>query len=99
MLSCSKFTAPVMNLSPPDIDDVSAPAAPADWTMDVGTERTGEGIAYFADVKRAGVVMCRLVHAGLIPDDTAARKVLAGRARIWIDDFLIRERQSRVERK
>lgn len=61
--------------------------------MDFGTE----GTACFADVRRAGNVMCRIVHAGSTPGDAGARKVLAAKARIWIDDFLIRERQSRGE--
>lgn len=82
-----------MNISPPVGDDPSVPAAPADWTMEVGTDRTGEGISYSADVKRAGNVMCRIMHAGSKPDDTAAaRRLLALRTRIWIEDFLRRER-------
>ena len=84
-----------MNIFPPVDHATSAPAAPADWTIDVGIEKTAEGIAYFADVKRAGRVMCRIVHAGAVHDDAAARKLLADKARVWINDFLVRDAQAR----
>ncbi len=52
-----------------------------------------EGIYFFADVKRAGKVMFR-VGVGGVSEEARARKLLATKARAWIDEFLIREQQS-----
>jgi hypothetical protein len=67
------------------------PAAPAEWIIEFGVDHTGEGIEYFSDVKRAGREMCRIALAGCVPDEAAARRILAAKARIWIDDFLLRD--------
>jgi hypothetical protein len=79
-----------MNIFPPS-EGADPPAAPAEWTMEIGVDHTGEGIVYFADVKRAGREMCRIALAGCVPDEAAARRILAAKARIWIDEFLRRD--------
>ncbi|MBT2326902.1 hypothetical protein J7E62_31885 [Variovorax paradoxus] len=81
-----------MNISPAR-DHADPPAAPPDWTIEVGSETVGEGIYFFADVKRAGKVMFR-VGIGGVSDEAKAKKLLATKAREWIDEFLIREQQS-----
>ncbi|QGW80828.1 hypothetical protein [Variovorax paradoxus] len=77
-----------MNLYPPD-ETVSGPLAPADWTMAVGLEGQGDGAFYFADIQRARKNVCRLVVAGVKSEDEA-RRLLAVKARHWIDDYLSR---------
>ena len=77
-----------MNLYPPD-ETVSGPLAPADWTMVVGLEGQGDGAFYFADIQRARKNVCRLVVAGMKSEDEA-RRLLAVKARHWIDDYLSR---------
>ena len=59
----------------------------------MGSEPVGDDIYFFADVKRSGKVMFRLAVGG-ISDEANARKLLAVKARAWIDEFLIREQQS-----
>jgi hypothetical protein len=60
--------------------------------MEVGSESdSGGDVVYFADVKRAGQFVLRIALAGS-NDEASARKALATKARIWIDNFLIRER-------
>lgn len=81
-----------MNIFPAR-DHADPPAAPPDWTIEVGSEPVGEGIYFFADVKRAGKVMFR-VGVGGVSEEARARKLLATKAREWIDEFLIREQQS-----
>jgi hypothetical protein len=81
-----------MNISPAR-DDADPPAAPPDWTTEVGSEPVGEGIYFFADVKRSGKVMFR-VGIGGVSEEARARKLLATKAREWIEEFLIREQQS-----
>ncbi|CAN7503262.1 hypothetical protein LJR084_003588 [Variovorax sp. LjRoot84] len=81
-----------MNISPAR-DHADPPAAPPDWTIEVGSEPVGEGIYFFADVKRAGEMMFR-VGVGGVSEEAKARKLLATKAREWIDEFLIREQQS-----
>ncbi|MDR6538605.1 hypothetical protein [Variovorax soli] len=81
-----------MNISPPRTD-TDPPAAPPEWTIDVGSEPVGEGVYYFADVKRAGQVMFRIGLGG-VTEEAKARSLLAAKARAWIDEFLIREQQS-----
>lgn len=75
--------------------DTDPPAIPPDWTIEVGCEGVGEGLSFFADVKRAGKVMFRIGMGG-ISDEAKARKLLAAKARAWIDEFLIKEQQSGV---
>ena len=81
-----------MNISPARAD-TDPPAAPPDWTIDIGSEPVGEGLYYFADVKRAGRVMFRIGMGG-ISEEAKAKKLLAAKARAWIDEFLIREQQA-----
>lgn len=81
-----------MNISPARAD-TDPPAAPPDWTIEVGAESVGEGIYFFADVKRAGNVMFRIGMGG-ISEEAKARKLLAAKARAWIDEFLIKEQQA-----
>jgi hypothetical protein len=81
-----------MNISPAR-DHADPPAAPPDWTIEVGSEPVGEGIYFFADVKRAEKVMFR-VGVGGVSEETRARKLLATKARAWIEEFLIRQQQS-----
>ncbi|MBT2327088.1 hypothetical protein J7E62_32940 [Variovorax paradoxus] len=68
----------------------SAAASP-DWSMEMGVDGFGEGVAYFADVKRNGQEMCRITLAGGVSNDIEARKALKAKARIWIDEFQRRE--------
>ncbi|CAN7608280.1 hypothetical protein LJR290_004554 [Variovorax sp. LjRoot290] len=81
-----------MNISPAR-DHADPPAAPPDWTIEFGSEPVGEGNYFFADVKRAGKVMFR-IGVGGVSEEAKARKLLAAKARAWIDEFLIREQQS-----
>lgn len=81
-----------MNISPAR-DHADPPAAPPDWTIEVGSEPVGEGFYFFADVKRAGRAMFRVGIAGVF-EEAKARKLLASEARASIDEFLIREQQS-----
>jgi hypothetical protein len=81
-----------MNISPAR-EHADPPAAPPDWTIEVGSEPVGEGVYFFADVKRAGKVMFR-VGIGGVSEEAKARKLLATKAREWIEEFLIREQQS-----
>ena len=81
-----------MNISPARAD-TDPPAAPPDWTIEVECEPVGEGVYFSADVKRAGKVMFRIGLGG-ISEEATARKLLAAKARAWIDEFLIREQQS-----
>lgn len=78
-----------MNLYPLESTDPAAPLAPADWTMDVGTDAKGDNY-YFADVKRRGKHVCRLSLAGTVSSEDEARRLLATKARIWIHDYLSR---------
>ena len=81
-----------MNIFPAR-ENTDPPAAPPDWTIEVGTEPVGEGLYYFADVKRAEQVMFR-VGVGGVTDEAKARKLLAAKARAYIHEFLTREQQS-----
>jgi len=74
-----------MNIDKASAGLTDAPLAPVDWTMDL----TQSGKHYTAEVRRAGVLMCRITSA--LPeytDQAAARRELADRARIWIHEFL-----------
>lgn len=77
-----------MNLYAP-ADHPGGPLAPADWTMTVGLGGTGEGAFYYADIDRAGTFVCRLVVTGE-RSEQEARRILAVKARLWIDDYLSR---------
>ncbi|WGT63723.1 hypothetical protein [Variovorax paradoxus] len=77
-----------MNLYPPD-EKVGGPLAPADWTMAVGLEGQGDSAFYFADIQCARKNVCRLVVAGVQSEDEA-RRLLAVKARHWIDEYLSR---------
>jgi hypothetical protein len=81
-----------MNISPARAD-TDPPAAPPDWTIEVGSEPLGGGTCFFADVRRSGKVMFRIGIGG-ISEEAKARKMLAAKARAWIDEFLIREQRS-----
>ncbi|NDZ17077.1 hypothetical protein C7T35_32280 [Variovorax sp. WS11] len=74
-------------------EDTDPPAAPPDWTIEVGSGPVGEGLYFFAAVKRAGQLMFRIGMGGIC-EEAKAKKLLAAKARAWIDDFLIREHQS-----
>jgi hypothetical protein len=80
-----------MNISP-EREPTDPPAAPADWTLEYGSGTVGEGEFFYADVMRAGKVMFRIGLGG-ITDGDRAKKLLAAKARAWIDEFLIREQQ------
>lgn len=69
------------------------PAAPPDWTIEVGCEEGGEGTYFFADVKRSGELMFRLGIGG-VSEEAKARKQLANRARAYVEEFLLREKQT-----
>jgi len=75
-----------MNLDKASAGISGAPLAPPDWSMTMQKE----GIQFTADIKRAGVLMCRFSVAWPDGDEAAARHALADKARYWIDDFLNR---------
>ena len=81
-----------MNISPTR-EPPDPPAAPPDWTIEVGSEPVGEGVYFFADVKRSGQVLFRIGVCG-VSEEKTARKHLATKARACIQEFLIREQQS-----
>ena len=81
-----------MNLYPTG----NGPLAPADWTMSVQPGGLGEGAFYFADVKRGGANVCRLIVAGTMAEDEAHR-LLAEKARLWIAEYLTRPRSGTTE--
>ena len=85
---CAKLTLTTVNISPARAN-TDPPAAPPDWTIEVGSEPVGEGICFFADVKRAEKVMFRIGMGG-ISEEAKARALLAAKARAWIDEFLSR---------
>ena len=61
--------------------------------MVVDFDVSGEGIVYFADVKRGGQEMCRIALCGYVSDEAEAHKALSAKARTWIDEFRHREGQ------
>lgn len=77
-----------MNLYPSG-DDPGGPLAPADWTMAIGQGGLGEMPTYFADIQRAGAPVCRLTITGAWSEEEA-RRLLAVKARWWIDEYLSR---------
>ncbi|MDR6453863.1 hypothetical protein [Variovorax paradoxus] len=76
-----------MNIYPDQ--SIGGPPAPEDWTMSVGLEGLGEGTSYFADVRRDGKAVCRLVIAGPSSEEEA-RALLAVKVRLWIAEYLAR---------
>lgn len=83
-----------MNIYPDQ--SIGGPPAPEDWTMSVGLDGLGESAAYFADVRRAGRPVCRLIVAGPTSEDEA-RRLLAVKARIWISEYLARPHSGTTE--
>jgi hypothetical protein len=81
-----------MNIEPARLPS-DPPPAPPDWTIEVGCELAGEGMYFFADVKRAGKVMSR-VGIGGVAEEATARRHLATKARSWIEEYLAREQQA-----
>jgi hypothetical protein len=81
-----------MNILPAR-EPTDPPAAPPDWTIDVGCEPAGDGKYFFADVKRSGKVMFRLGVGG-VSDEAEAKKQLANKARAYIEEFLLRQQQA-----
>lgn len=79
-----------MNLDRSSAANTAAPLAPPEWTMSVQQD----GLQFTADIRRAGVLMCRLSLAG-IEGEAAARHALADKARFWIADYLKRSRRGR----
>ena len=80
-----------MNLYPAGEDESGAPLAPPEWTMAVDSEGAGENAYYFAYVYRDGIQVCKLSQmGGSIESKEAARRLLATKARLWIDDYLTR---------
>ena len=75
-----------MNLDKASATTTTAPLAPPEWTMDVQKD----GIQFTADIKRAGELICRFSVARADSDESAARAVLADKARNWIRTFLAR---------
>jgi len=78
-----------MNIYPQQ-PDPGGPHAPADWTMSIDAEKGGEAVHYFADLSQAGKHVCRLALSGPAKSEEEARRLLAVKARIWIDDYLSR---------
>ncbi len=76
-----------VNLYPDE--DIEASGAPSDWTMTIVAQGEGEGSSYFADIQRAGKHFCRLVITGPRSEEEA-RRLLAVKARLWIDEYLRR---------
>jgi hypothetical protein len=77
-----------MNLDKASAGNTNAPLAPPEWTM----QPHQEGNLYTAELKRAGVTMCRLsVAHGEDGDAKAATAALADKARFWIHDYLGRQ--------
>lgn len=58
--------------------------------MSIDTERSGDASHYFADLSQDGNHVCRLALSGGASSDEEARRRLAVKARIWIDDYLNR---------
>jgi len=75
-----------MNLDKASAANTTAPLAPPEWTMEVQKD----GIQFTADIKRAGELICRISVARTDSDESAARAVLADKARTWIRGFLDR---------
>ena len=74
-----------MNIYPDQ--HIGGPPAPADWTMAVGLEGLGEGTFYFAEIRRSGDPVCRLVITGTLLEE--ARVLLAVKVRLWIAEYLV----------
>jgi len=79
-----------MNLDQSSAANTAAPLAPPEWTMSV----LQDGPQFTADIKRSGVLICRLSLTGT-EDEAAARHALADKARFWIADYLRRSRRGR----
>jgi hypothetical protein len=77
-----------MNLYPSG-EDPGGPLAPSDWTMAVSQEGLGEVPTFFADIQRAGGLLCRLTITGAWSEEEAHR-LLALKARLWIHEYLSR---------
>jgi len=74
-----------MNIDKASARLTDAPLAPANWSMELLKDRNH----YTAEVRRSGVVMCRLTSSTpLSTDEATARRELADRARLWINDYL-----------
>jgi len=73
-----------MNVDKASAEKTTAPLAPPDWTMDLKKE----GIQFTAEVKRSGVLLCRLSAVGAESDESAVRRDLADKARWWIHEYL-----------
>jgi hypothetical protein len=78
-----------MNLDPFG-SNAGGPLAPADWTMTLSVEQTGEVLFYYADLHRAGARICRLVLTGGVRSEQEVRRLLVLKARLWIADYLSR---------
>jgi hypothetical protein len=81
-----------MNLYPSG----EGPLAPSDWNMSVGLDGFGESASYFADIQRAGRPVCRLIISGPMSEEDA-RRLLALKARLWIDEYLARPHSGTTE--
>ena len=75
-----------MNLDKASAANTTAPLAPPEWTMEVQQD----GLQFPTDIKRAGEPICRISVARADSDKSAARAVLADKARNWIRGFLER---------
>ena len=71
-----------MNLDP---SPTAMPLAPAEWTMDFSREGRNQ---YVAQVKRAGMPMCRLSLMQSDLTEADAHTELADKARQWISEYL-----------
>uniref|UniRef100_C5CLS6 Uncharacterized protein n=1 Tax=Variovorax paradoxus (strain S110) TaxID=543728 RepID=C5CLS6_VARPS len=78
-----------MNIYPDQ--HIGGPPAPADWTMAVGVEGLGEGTCYFADIRRGGDPVCRLMITGTLAEEEEARALLAVKVRLWIAEYISRQ--------
>jgi len=87
-----------MNLYPSRDDDPDAPLAPPEWTMAVDMEGASENAYYFAWVYSDGVQVCKLSLMGrAIASKEMARRALATKARLWIDDYLSRSHKGSTD--
>lgn len=86
-----------MNIYPGGDADPGGPLAPAEWSMAVHLEGTGEASYFVGDLERAGQHICRLVLLGGAYTKEEARRKLAVKARVWIADYLSRPHSGTTE--
>ncbi|RZL90378.1 MAG: hypothetical protein EOP82_15775 [Variovorax sp.] len=85
-----------MNLYPSG-DDPGGTLAPAEWTMTVAQEGTGDEAYFVAELRQSGKHVCRLCLMGTDICEDETRRALAIKARHWIDDYLTRPHTGSTE--